>query len=45
LRIVDLITEVRRTTVLYDNVHARWAERDNVRIWRAPCKGGAFQWV
>jgi hypothetical protein len=34
LRIVDLITEVRRTTVLYDNVHARWAERDNVRIWQ-----------
>jgi hypothetical protein len=32
LRFFDLRTEVRRTTILYDNVHARWTERDNVRV-------------
>jgi hypothetical protein len=32
LRFFDLRAEVRRTTVLYDNVHARWTERDNVRV-------------
>jgi hypothetical protein len=32
LRFFDLRIEVRRTTVLYDNVHARWTERDNVRV-------------
>ena len=30
LKFLDLRTEVRRTTILYDNVHARWTERDNV---------------
>jgi hypothetical protein len=32
LRFFDLRTEVRRTTILYDNVHARWTERDNVVV-------------
>jgi hypothetical protein len=32
LRFFDLRTEVRRTTMLYDNVRARWTERDNVRV-------------
>ena len=32
LKFLDLRTEVRRTTILYDNVHARWTERDNVRL-------------
>ena len=32
LRFFDLRTEVRRTTILYDNVHARWTERDNVLV-------------
>jgi hypothetical protein len=32
LRFFDLRTEVRRTTILYDNVRARWTERDNVRL-------------
>ena len=32
LRFFDLRTEARRTTILYDNVHARWTERDNVRV-------------
>jgi hypothetical protein len=31
LRFFDLRTEVRRTTILYNNVHARWTERDSVR--------------
>jgi hypothetical protein len=30
LRFFDLRTEIRRTTILYDNVNARWTERDNV---------------
>src|SRR5260370_2988150 len=32
LRFFDLRTEVRRTMILYDNVRARWRERDNVRV-------------
>jgi hypothetical protein len=32
LRFFDLRTEVRRATILYDNVRARWTERDNVRV-------------
>lgn len=31
LRFFDLRTEVRRAMILYDNVRARWRERDNVR--------------
>jgi hypothetical protein len=32
LRFFDLRTEVRRTMILYDNVRARWRERDNDRV-------------
>ena len=32
LRFFDLRTGVRRTMTLYDNVRARWRERDNVRV-------------
>jgi hypothetical protein len=32
LRFFDLRTEVRRTMILYDNVRARWSERDKVRV-------------
>lgn len=32
LRFFDLRTEVRRTMILYDNVRARWLERDNFRV-------------
>jgi hypothetical protein len=32
LKFFDLRTEVRRTMILYDNVRARWRERDNVRV-------------
>src|SRR5258708_13883539 len=32
LRFFDLRTEVRRTMILYDNVRARWRERDNNRV-------------
>jgi len=31
LRFFDLRTEIRRTMILYDNVRARWRERDKVR--------------
>jgi hypothetical protein len=32
LRFFDLRTEIRRTMILYDNVRARWRERDKVRV-------------
>jgi hypothetical protein len=32
LRFFDLRTEVRRTMILYDNVRARWRERDNFQV-------------
>src|SRR5882757_10029966 len=32
LRFFDLRTEVRRTMILYDNVRARWRERDDIRV-------------
>jgi hypothetical protein len=32
LRFFDLRPEVRRATILYVNVRARWTERDNVRL-------------
>jgi hypothetical protein len=32
LRFFDLRTEVRRAMILYDNVRARWSERDIVRF-------------
>ena len=32
LKFFDLRTEVRRTMILYDNVRARWRERNNVRV-------------